>query len=94
MSLVDCRVLEAFAMVVQHWRRVRDLRKLIKLETGGERIGQLDVLGEGGENDVTELNPAGGNEIAKRLVIQEQEVWEVVEKKNENLQQAAVEEVA
>lgn len=92
MGLVDFGVLETVAVVLEHGRSLVDLRELVKLEGLREGVRQFDCLGEGGEDDVAELHPTVGDEIAERLVVQEQEVGEVVEQENEDLEEAAVEE--
>jgi hypothetical protein len=92
LSLVDFGFLEAIAVILEHGRSLVDLGELIELKGLREGIRQLDGLGEGREDDVAKLDPTTRNEIAQRLVVQEQEVREVVEEENEDLEQAAIEE--
>ena len=92
LGLGEGGLLEAITVVVEKRRRLVDLRKLIELQGGREGIRKLDVLGERREDDVAKLHPAGGDDVAERLVVQEQEIREVVQQEDEDLEQAAVEE--
>ena len=92
LRLAECRVFEAVTVIIKKRRSLIDLGKLIELQRGGEGIRELDVLGEGRQDNVSELDPTGRDDVTEGLVIQQQEVREVMEEKNEDLEEAAVEE--